>query len=191
MLKLTFCLANWQKLLILPKLSSLSQWWIDPLALRDGNPPVIHPPVTRGHYYSQLCCWFNVNLNKLLNNQLSGQWFEMPWCSTDITVICHRDICVVYRDLIISIQASEYSKQTGLDWDCCHRHWYPGSLHDLNIISNAIDYVKSSDPCMTFERVDLSHICQMTAKLKNKYFYLKIVQLVKLRWMSAAGRGRI
>ena len=51
---------------------STSHWWI-PLP-KAGN--------------AELWCFLAFCLNKLLNKQSSCQWFEMPWCSCDITVMC-------------------------------------------------------------------------------------------------------
>ena len=37
---------------------------------------------------------FNVILEKFLNKQSSCQWFELPWCSGDVTIILTRWISV-------------------------------------------------------------------------------------------------
>ena len=60
--------------------------------LQTYDPPVLAycaGPVTSG-FPSQRASndfFFGYILNKLLNKQLSCQWFEMPWCSCDVTVL--------------------------------------------------------------------------------------------------------
>ena len=50
--------------------------------------------------------FFVVNLNKLLNIQLSCQWFKILWCSCDVTVMVYA---VVVRHMLITVYLRIYN----------------------------------------------------------------------------------
>ena len=58
------------------------------LTLCEGNPPVVPltKPVTRS-----FDVFFKVCLSKLLNKQSKGRWFQMSWCSFDVTVMRYSE----------------------------------------------------------------------------------------------------
>ena len=69
------------------------------LALCEGNPPLDSPH--KGPVMQSSGVFFDVSLNKLLNIQLSYQWFEISWCSCGKTVINYVFITSLYHLLFI------------------------------------------------------------------------------------------
>ena len=57
------------------------------LALCEGNPLVTSGFPSQMARMESFDIFFVVSLNKLLNKQLSCQWFVMSWCSCDTTVM--------------------------------------------------------------------------------------------------------
>ena len=60
------------------------------LALCEGNPPVTGWKVSsrKGLIMQSCAVFYDFSWNKLWNKQLSCQWFEMPWRSCGVTVMC-------------------------------------------------------------------------------------------------------
>ena len=63
--------------------------------------------------YMDLCCFFVVSLNKLLNKHWRCLWFEMPWHSCNITVMFINLCCLPYghRTLILITRMKKLQMQ--------------------------------------------------------------------------------
>ena len=74
----------------------------------EGNPPITKREsiLYKGPVIRSVVDSFVVSLNKLLNRQLSRQWFETSWCSCEVTAIIR---CLPWPG-----------------WPGCHPAWEPG-----------------------------------------------------------------
>ena len=64
---------------------------------------------------------FVVNFNRLLNKQLSCQWFQIPWCSCDVTVMCYHDVLLL---CVIIFTLELYSILPHLCYVLCGCMWF-------------------------------------------------------------------